>query len=130
MEEVHKPFIATHRRLKGYKGADTVVEARIFVNKIPIYGDQHKAYTIMSRLGNILPVIRSCGFRRRCPGKAFSVHRSRDSKKWTTGKKSPALFASLVPGAGYARWPMFPLRWHSKNGLAPWSSLSVEFSLN
>jgi hypothetical protein len=37
-----------------------VVEARIFVNKIPIYGDQHKAYTIMSRLGNILPVIRSC----------------------------------------------------------------------
>jgi len=36
-----------------------VVEARIFVNKIPIYGDQHKAYTIMSRLGNILPVIRS-----------------------------------------------------------------------
>ena len=43
----------------GYKGADTVVEARIFVNKIPIYGDQHKAYTIMSRLGNILAVIRS-----------------------------------------------------------------------
>ena len=37
-----------------------MVEARIFVNKIPIYGDQHKAYTIMSRLGNILPVIRSC----------------------------------------------------------------------
>ena len=36
-----------------------MVEARIFVNKIPIYGDQHKAYTIMSRLGNILPVIRS-----------------------------------------------------------------------
>ena len=37
-----------------------MVEARIFVNKIPIYGNQHKAYTIMSRLGNILPVIRSC----------------------------------------------------------------------
>jgi hypothetical protein len=36
-----------------------VVEARIFVNKIPIYGHQHKAYTIMSRLGNIVAVIRS-----------------------------------------------------------------------
>jgi hypothetical protein len=38
-----------------------VVEARIFVNKIPIYGHQHKAYTIMSRLGNIVAVIRSWG---------------------------------------------------------------------
>jgi len=47
-----------------------VVEARIFVNKIPIYGHQHKAYTIMSRLGNIVAVIRSCGS---CPDGAASL---------------------------------------------------------
>jgi hypothetical protein len=44
-----------------------VVEARIFVNKIPIYGDQHKAYTIMSRLGNILGLIGSCVILRSLP---------------------------------------------------------------
>ena len=36
-----------------------MVEARIFVNKIPIYGHQHKTYTIMSRLVTIVAVIRS-----------------------------------------------------------------------
>jgi len=42
-----------------------------------------------------------------------------DSKKGTTGKKAPALRASVEHDAGYAQWHMFPLRWRGKMGLLP-----------